>query len=547
MKSKKVLTLLLAAVMTASIGLSGCGNKNEAQTSNVGKEENLANLNETGLPLVKETETLKVLAVIKDGQHASEDSVLNQEMETATNVHIDWEDATHSAWQEKKGLKMSSGELPDVIMGNDAFTDSDLLTYGQEGLVVPIEDMIEKYAPNLNQLLQDDPELRKQITASDGHIYAVPCYDDGFKPATSNVIYINKQWLDKLGLAVPATYDELYEVLKAFKTQDPNGNGKADEIPMSFVKDAYASDWFASFGVVDDNNPNHTAAHIGVSDGKVIYTALEDGYKEAVKYFNKLFSEGLVDQEAFTQDSAMFNSKLKAYPERLVGVFTCWRSTSWKAGGQTEDDYIAIPPMEGPNGVREWPKTIGGLYNRGSFMITASCRNPELALRWADNFISEENSIQYNLNYKLGTHLNKTDDGKYEVIKVPNLDDPNELKMNNGGSIWVMTKDIVNKFVTPPPHMVEKFALDEIYKDYYPDESRIYPNVFFTQEEMERIGQMRADIIPYTNGKYAEWMMKGGIDQQWEEYTKQLEAMGLSEYLNIFQQAYDRYNRVETN
>ena len=415
MKSKKALALLLTAAMAAAVA-SGCGG-NKTQDFNVGNEENLANLNETGLPLVKEQETLKVLAVIKDGQHASADSVLNQEMETATNVHIDYEDATHSAWQEKKGLKMSSGELPDVIMGNDAFTDSDLLTYGQEGLLVPLEGMIEKYAPNFNKLLQEDKELRKQITASDGHIYAVPCYDNGFKPATSNVIYINKQWLDKLNLEVPTTYDELYEVLKAFKTQDPNGNGKADELPMSFVKELYAADWFASFGSLDDNNPNHTASHIGVSDGKIIYTALEDSYKEAVKYFNKLFSEGLVDQEAFTQDNAMFNSKIKSYPERLVGVFTGWRSTSWKGAGQEDEDYIAIPPMKGPGGAQEWPKTPSGLYNRGSFMITASCRNPELALRWADNFISPENSLQYNLNYKIGTHLEKTADGKYVKMR----------------------------------------------------------------------------------------------------------------------------------
>lgn len=514
------------------LAFAGCG------SSNGGSAEKLG-FNETGMPIVNEKTTLNVLAVIGDAGKASSDSVVKQKMEEVTNIHAQYEDITESAWKEKKGLKMSSKDLPDVMIGMNLFTDADLLTYAAQGLIQPLDELIEKYAPNVKHVLDQDPELKKQITASDGHIYAIPCYDNGFVPETSKVLYINKAWLDKLGLDVPADYDELYNVLKAFKERDPNGNGKADEIPFSFSKDEYPSELFLSFGSQDLTNINDLDAHIEVKDGKVLFSAVQPEYQEAIRYFNKLFSEGLVDQEAFTQDSATFNAKTKAYPERQVGLFLSWRSTTWKNPAQTEDDYVAISPMKGPNGLQLWPTYPKGLFNRGSFVITSACENPEIAMRWADNYVSEENSIQLNLQYQLGEHVKKTEDGKYEILKSFNKD--TDANVKNNGEVWLMTPEIVDKFVNVPSHMQEKFELDKVYADYHEEVSMKYPDVFFTQEEIERLGDLRADIIPYVNGKYASWMMQGGMDAEWDAYLKKLQDMKLDEMLKIYQSAYDRY------
>lgn len=531
---------LMACVLAIAVGgvlLVGCGK------TGIEPSAEKVSVHESGYPIVDTRETLTAVAVTEDGAFASKESIIHQEMEKQTNVHIEFEDISSAAWQEKKGLRMSGRDLPDVLIGRNLFTDKDMLDYASQGIIIPLDELAKKYAPNFMRLLETEPELKKQLTAEDGHIYALPNYDRGFTPSTYEVLYINKMWLDKLNLKVPESYDELYEVLKAFKTQDPNGNGKEDEIPMSFVKKAYASPWFYSFGAYDETNTY--AKHISLKDGKVVFAPVQPEYKEAIKYFNRLFSEGLVDQEAFTQDGAMFNAKLKAYPERQVGVFTAWRSTSWKNVSQTEDDYIAIAPMKGPGGKRIWPEMDRGVTGRAAFAITSACSNPELALRWADTFYEEEYSIQTNLQVQMGNHVRKREDGKYEIIKAYNLDDPNEPKIKNGSMFWAMTPEIVDKFVEEPAQMKEKFELDKIYENFHPEKEAHYPNVFFTNEEAARLADFSVDINTYAEGRYAHWMVNGGIDEEWDSYVEKLNNMKLDEMLKIYQDAYDRYESIQ--
>ena len=119
-------------------------------------------------------------------------------------------------------------------------------------------------------------------------------------------LFINKKWLDKLGLEMPTTTDEFYQVLKAFKNGDPNGNGKADEIPFSFLGN-YANvdinSLFGSWGVID------RPEHVMIKDGEVLFTPAEDGYKQGLVFFRKLYAEGLIDGEAFTHNMQQYRGQ----------------------------------------------------------------------------------------------------------------------------------------------------------------------------------------------------------------------------------------------
>ena len=108
--------------------------------------------------------------------------------------------------------------------------DAMILDYGTQGVLVPLEDMIPTYAPNVALLMQQKPAFKSLITAPDGHIYALAT---GAAAPWSDIswhLHINNDWLERLGLEMPTTTDEFYEVLLAFKNSDPNGNGDADEI-----------------------------------------------------------------------------------------------------------------------------------------------------------------------------------------------------------------------------------------------------------------------------------------------------------------------------
>ena len=159
-------------------------------------------------------------------------------MEKATNVHIDWTNY-QSDFAEKRNLDISSGDLPDAIH-NDGASDVELMNWAKQGVIIPVEDLIKDYMPNLKKILDENPQYKAMITAPDGHIYSFPWIEELGEGKESihsvnDMAWINVDWLKKLNLPMPQTTDDLVKVLEAFKTQDPNGNGKQDEIPMSFV------------------------------------------------------------------------------------------------------------------------------------------------------------------------------------------------------------------------------------------------------------------------------------------------------------------------
>ena len=239
-------------------------------------------------------------------------------MEKATNVHIDWTNY-QSDFAEKRNLDISSGDLPDAIH-NDGASDVELMNWAKQGVIIPVEDLINDYMPNLKKILDENPQYKSMITAPDGHIYSFPWIEELGEGKESihsvnDMAWINVDWLKKLNLPMPQTTDDLVKVLEAFKTQDPNGNGKQDEIPMSFVNGGGNEDFkmlFGAFGIGD--NDDHLVVN---NDGTVDFTADNEEYKEGVKFMRQLQEKGLIDKEAFEQD---WNTYIAKGAEKLYGV-----------------------------------------------------------------------------------------------------------------------------------------------------------------------------------------------------------------------------------
>ena len=151
-------------------------------------------------------------------------------------------------------------------------------------MLIPLNDLIEEHTVNLKHWLEERPDIKKLITAPDGNIYGIPAIDESLSTQVAGVLGMNMTWLKNLGLEIPTTIDEFTEVLRAFKTQDPNKNGEADEIPLSFRannaanRTTWIGSFFGPFGVVDDST------HIMVKDGKVIFTPEQEGFRKALEY-----------------------------------------------------------------------------------------------------------------------------------------------------------------------------------------------------------------------------------------------------------------------
>ena len=318
---KKAGALLLTAGLLTSV-LAGCGNGNNGSSSaskgteskttssaatSSGAEAGDANFNETGFPIVKEKVNLSFVYVKGPNMRDLNENAMFQKLEETTNVHIDWQYPGGADWPEQKSLLLASGDLPDVFFGSNTLKDMDIMT--NLDYFVPLEDYIDKYCTNLQAAYEAEPIMRKMITSPDGHIYTLS-RKLPLRPKGCDVPFINQKWLDNLGLEMPTTVDEWYNVLKAFKEQDANGNGDPnDEVPLTgcgmFEWIRYVNPW----GITDSLEENYLA--LDQETKKPIFIPADERYKECIEFFHKLYAEGIMDQEFFTQDGSMVDAKLK--------------------------------------------------------------------------------------------------------------------------------------------------------------------------------------------------------------------------------------------
>ncbi|WP_178075896.1 hypothetical protein [Paenibacillus oralis] len=155
------------------------------------------------------------------------------------------------------------------------------------------------HAPNLKKLLDDHPEWRKMASTDNGDLIGFPFIREDVTQQVFLGPAIRKDWLDKLNLSVPTTIDEWYTVLKAFKEQDPNENGEADEIPILIPAGELA--FAGAFGTPNDfYRENDT----------VKYGPIEPGFKEYLATMNQWYNEGLLDKDFATTDAKMTDAKI---------------------------------------------------------------------------------------------------------------------------------------------------------------------------------------------------------------------------------------------
>lgn len=527
--TKSMLVLASALILTA------CGSKSNGAAS---PDYELKNIS---FPL-EEKVTLKFMTgsstlAPKDPNN----KLILQRLEEQTGVHIDWTNYQND-FAEKRNLDISSGDLPDAIH-NDGASDVELMNWAKQGVIVPVEDLIDDYMPNLKKILDENPEYRSLITAPDGHIYSFPWIEELGEGKESihsvnDMAWINTEWLDKLGLTMPETTDDLIKVLEAFKTQDPNGNGKADEIPISFINDGGNEDFkvlFGSFGEGDNDD------HIVVSnDGIVDFTADNESYKEAVKFVRSLYEKGLIDTEAFEQD---WNSYVSKGGDQVFGLYFTWDNNN--VTGDNEN-YDILPVLAGPDGQKNVTRTNNIGFSRDRMVITSANQNLELTAKWIDAQYNPLQSVQNNW----GTYGDSEQQNIFEfdeanqMLKHLPLEGtaPTEIRQKTevGGPLAIL--DSYYGSVTTMPDDA-KWRLDILKENYVPymNNDNIYPKVFMEEKDLDRLAQIEADMKDYVTRKRSEWITKGGIDTEWDSYKAELEKYGLSEYLSIKQTYYDDY------
>lgn len=530
----------IVVVATMATSLTACGNKNSATEKTGGVTQVISESKDIEFPLA-ESATLSILTSAESTSTQNpEEKVIYQRIQEETNVDVDWTCYVKDQFIDKRNLTLAKGDgLPDIILNAEMGT-LDLLKYGSQGVIVPVEDLIEQYMPNLKKVLDENPSYRKLITSPDGHIYSFPWIEQlgtGKEAiqAIGGMPFINKVWLDQLGIEMPTTTEGLEDVLLAFKEEIPNS------IPMSFIINGGNEDLgfiLGSFGYGD--NPDHIMVD---ENNTVMYSVADESYKEGIAWLHTLQEKGLIDPEAFTQDWATLVAKGK---EDRYGLYFGWDNLGIPG---TAESYVPLPALKGPSGEANAPRQSGtadGGFQAGRAVITSSCENLELAAKWIDIMYAPLQSIQNNW----GTYGEDGKDNIFELKEDGTLShtpldslsvSPWEARTAQmvGGPLAILDS-YYGTYATCPPDALERMEFVQSYvQDMKYD--MVYPNVFMSKEDSELLAQYETGIKQYAEQKKAEWILNGGIEKEWDSYLEKLDQLGLQKYLEIKQEYLDAY------
>lgn len=310
MRKKKLFqkTLSILTVLTLMAALTGCGSNpgtqqdsatNESEQSSAGKGEDTNAGGDSSDPFafdspkdvvfpLKEKLTLTVFVNNPDqGVTTYQDNWVTDWIEEQTNIHLDYVyDLTGDEATQKLNLIMTDPDsMPDFFL-RTGWTKAEVLSYGSQGLLLPLEDMLEGME-NWSWMNEQSPMRKADLTMSDGHIYTYGGENECFHCMYQHRMYIYKPWVEKyLGGKNPETTEELYNFLKMVKEDDANGNGIADEVPMSGYIGGWASDptvWLMNsftqcVNPLSNTNPT-VAGGMVVNNGKIEYAVMKDEYR----------------------------------------------------------------------------------------------------------------------------------------------------------------------------------------------------------------------------------------------------------------------------
>lgn len=456
--------------------------------------------------------------------------------------------------------------LPDILLHNAK--DNEIDAWAKMGVIRPLTKYFqdEKLSGNIRDAWKKiGVDYRSQVTSPDGEIYTIPSFNQSYGNEMPMKIFVYKPFLDNLGLEVPTTTAELYEVLKHVVNDDPNGNGKKDEIGISGVSIStnYASapsGWFVALmnSFVYAGGDQYLDVD---ANGKISAAYTTEAWKNGLAYISKLFSEGLIQDTALTQNLASFKAVMNS-EDPAVFMFVWYTGNSMVDGSSPrKDEYVGVMPFKGPEGAQYI--TYRPSIASSRMMISSNCEYPELAFQVGDLLSSELMSITTRWGERgvewdyISDMPNPQDyEGMYELAGFDKYivvyDDTSFWSSGNAqNKAYRQQGPYVRQFAiangqakekggfTPAETMLAKYQYDLREGNYAPEDT--IAKLVYNSEENEAISEIKITLKTYVD-EYTSMVLDGQLDleKSWKGFQKEIKSIGLDDYLEITQQVYDR-------
>lgn len=515
------------------------------------------------LPIVDEPYTLKVWfsKSYDNYDYSPEVNTAIQWMEQQTGIDLDMTIVNNADAATLKVLALTE-DLPDVFW-NVSWSVDELNRYGMdEGYFIQLDDLIEEHGYYFNSAMEEfGPGMLDSMRLSDGHIYGIPDTNDCYHCSVSRKLWVNQEWQAKLGIEDPETLDEFYDMLVAFRDQDPNGNGIKDEIPLSGATSGWRTGVFE--WILNAYLPyNEDMKMMYLDDGVIKGSVTDERYREGLRFIKKLYDDGLLDPAALTQKQAdLITVAMSETP--VLGATTAGHTLIFLDGSNVEraSMYDTISPVAGPDGRRATAFHDPAVATGARFVITDACENPEIAFRFVDFMYTIDFTITKSYGVE-GVSWEKlpedTDlvafDGTPAYAK---LKEGAEFVETGAGTVTDRLGGAPNRNVRDyfygwmakdgTENVYESANIESLlfiesakYIDYADIENTIPRVLDNTTEEAEELAQLWTMAKNYiTASRVAFITGEKDLDADWDAYVEELNNSGFARCIELVQAGYD--------
>ncbi len=548
---KKIIALLLAAVMLMS--MAACTPTPQpteppatdpAQTQGTDPADTVPaefSYPVSGNPTLTMFNNLN--ANVKKSYTSVGESPVAQALMAATGITIEYQD-TYADYKTAWNQMLADGTYTDMISFNPVTYAGGPNAAMEDGLAIPLNDIIDQYMPNLRAYLDANPTVDKAIKTDEGIYYMVP-YVNSNTGAYSFGAFYREDLLKQLGATEPTTVDEWHDLLVRVKDE-------LGIIPLSaeWIFLLEYGPFAMAFGVGGNSTSNHFAVD---SEGKVYYQRNTPEYKEFLETMAQWYEEGLIDPDVASIASKDVNAKVVNGDVFMsIGWLTGAMQANQQNGVLNNPDFqlkaIGTPALNEGDTI-EWGYATTLVSGVGT-TISAECENVEMAARYLDFLFSEEGHIisNFGIEGESYTIIDGQPVFKDEIVKTGML--PEGLSQNQSAARYSLATSgnlaMYKHEGYYPQLMAEKCCEEAIYiwRDCAVGGGHMHelPNLSYTDDESAAIGKIITNLKTLTQENALKFVVGTRSFDEWDAFMAEIDNMGVSAALIIMNDAMARYN-----
>jgi len=528
-----LITSFTGCVVQQSSNVKDSSPKTSADTKSDAASEEDEVLNEIPLPIVKEPLTLKFwtpfIASMPEHIKTLADTKTYQELMRRTGITIVFEHPPLGQESEQLNLMIASNMLPDVIINSVPGGPEKAIN---DNIIIPLNDVIAKYAPNLRRVLAKYPHINKMVMTDSGKYYCFP----SLRPDPSTLVYmgliVRKDWLDELGLPIPETMSDWYNMLKEFKEKK---NATAPfTIPKNYL--TLPSSYFCgAYGV-------GIGFYVEENRTKVMYGPIQPGFKDFLAELAKWYKEGLLDPDFATNDTKAVDSKVTGGKSGSYFGYSSSITNYKTLVGDTDPKFelIGVPyPVLNRGEIPKFGHYSSEFRDFCSGYVTTANKHVKETAMLLDYYYSEEGNLLMNFGIEGDSYV--------MIDGYPTYTD--KLKNDPRGFSVALTEYVFSgPFVTDPRYFEQTLiskAQGEANNIWAKTKivEHMLPPVTPSPEDSVRLANIMNEVGTFVNEMILKFIIGQEDINNFDKFVEQLKKMNIEEAIAINQKALDAYNR----